>query len=66
MRLDFKCLKCQSNEYILKTTLLPEKSPGLKIELGLYYIKICKECGYTELYCAKIIDKKDEKVCQHN
>ncbi|MGL5001019.1 MAG: zinc ribbon domain-containing protein [Cetobacterium sp.] len=61
MNLEYKCLKCGSDKYIVKTTAIPEKSPGLKIDIGTYYIKTCIECGYTELYSAKIIDKEFTK-----
>lgn len=61
MNLEYKCLKCGSDKYIVKTAVIPEKSPGLKIEIGTYYIKTCVECGYTEFYSAKIVDKDFEK-----
>ncbi|MGL4999835.1 MAG: hypothetical protein ACRC5W_08205 [Cetobacterium sp.] len=61
MNLEYRCLKCGSDKYIVKTTVIPEKSPGLKIDIGTYYIKICIECGYTEFYSAKIIDKEFSK-----
>ena len=61
MNLEYKCLKCGSDKYIVKTAIIPEKSPGLKIEIGTYYIKTCVECGYTEFYSAKIVDKDFEK-----
>ena len=41
--------------------MIPEKSPGLKIEIGTYYVKTCVECGYTEFYSAKIVDKEFAK-----
>lgn len=64
MKLDFKCMKCGCETYQVKTTILPEKSIGLKLELGIYYIKTCINCGYTEIYSAKIVNlEKDEKPC---
>ncbi len=39
MKLDFRCVKCGCDKYQVKTTILPEKSPGLRLELGTYYIK---------------------------
>lgn len=60
MTLDYRCLKCGSEEYIVKTVFVPEKEPGIKLELGRYYYKICADCGYTEIYSAKIIDKYEE------
>lgn len=62
MNLNFKCLKCGSEKYYVKTAIFPEKDAGLKIEMGTYYLKICAECGYTEMYSAKIIDKDAKKV----
>ena len=38
MKLDFKCVKCGCDKYQVKTTVIPEKSPGLKLEFGTYYI----------------------------
>ena len=63
MKLDFKCLKCGCEKYYVRTAILPEKESGLKIEMGTYYLKICSECGYTEMYSARILnkDKKKEK-----
>lgn len=63
MKLDFRCAKCGSDKYQVKTTVIPEKSPGLKLEFGTYYIKVCLECGYTEMYSAKIVnmEKNDRK-----
>lgn len=57
MNLEYRCLKCGSDKYTVKTAIIPEKSPGLKIEIGAYYIKTCVECGYTEFYSAKVVDK---------
>ncbi|TDT68080.1 hypothetical protein EV215_1801 [Hypnocyclicus thermotrophus] len=56
MILDYKCIKCGSEKYIVKTVFLPEKEPGIKLELGKYYFKTCIQCGFTEVYNAKIID----------
>lgn len=60
MNLDFKCIKCGSDKYIVKTVFLPEKEPGIKLELGRYYFKTCVECGFTEVYSAKVIDSNEE------
>ena len=63
MKLDFRCVKCGCDKYQVKTSILPEKSPGLKLELSTYYIKTCLNCGYTEIYSAKIVDmEKDEEL----
>lgn len=61
MKLDFKCLKCGCEKYYVKTAVFPEKEVGLKIEMGTYYLKICAECGYTEMYSAKVLNKDKEK-----
>jgi len=50
----------------VKTCILPEKDPGLKLELGKYYIKTCLLCGYTEMYNAKILDKNEEVHLANN
>lgn len=44
----------------MKTAIIPEKSPGLRMEISSYYLKICKNCGYTEMYSAKILDKDEQ------
>lgn len=59
-------MKCGSERYQVKTTVIPEKKPGLKLEIGTYYLKTCLDCGYTEIYSAKIVNlEKDDrkKVC---
>ena len=61
MKLDFKCFKCGSNKYYVKTTFLPERESGLQIKMGMYYLKTCAECGFTEMYSAKVINKDEEK-----
>lgn len=63
MKLDFKCAKCGGSKYQVKTMVVPEKSAGIKLEFGMYYLKTCLECGYTEMYSAKIVnmEKDDEK-----
>lgn len=62
MNLEYRCLKCGSDKYTVKTAIIPEKSAGLKLELGTYYVKTCLVCGYTEFYSAKIVDRDFEKV----
>lgn len=62
MKLEYKCIKCGCENYEVKNVYFPEKSPGiLRVEFGLYYMKICLDCGYCEIYSAKVIDK-DEKI----
>lgn len=62
MKLDTRCIKCGSSKYYTKSTLIPEKDSALKFQLGKYYLKICMECGFTELYNAAIVNKEQEKI----
>ncbi|MBP9509986.1 MAG: hypothetical protein KBE73_02470 [Fusobacteriaceae bacterium] len=62
MRLDVTCLKCASVKYYVKTVVLPEKNKVLKLHFGTYYLKVCAECGFVEIYAAEIVDKDKEKV----
>ena len=63
--MNFRCLKCEGEDYVVKTTFMAEKTPGLRLELGTYYLKTCSNCGYTEMYSAKILDKDEEPKPQH-
>ncbi|MGL6119070.1 MAG: hypothetical protein ACRC0V_01065 [Fusobacteriaceae bacterium] len=54
-------MKCGSEKYYVKTAIFPEKNPGLKINLGTYYLKICSQCGFVEMYAAEIVDNEREK-----
>ena len=47
MKLDFRCPKCGSADFLVKTAVFPEKNAKLKLEFGTYYLKICADCGYT-------------------
>ncbi len=61
MKLDFSCLKCGCSEYEVKNIFIPEKSHGgVGIDIGLYYYKICAECGFVEIYSAKVKDKNEK------
>ncbi|MGM0508338.1 MAG: zinc ribbon domain-containing protein [Fusobacteriota bacterium] len=62
MKLDFKCLKCGSDKYEVKNVMLPEKNEDglIGFEMSLYYFKTCLNCGYTETYSAKILNKNKE------
>lgn len=65
MKLDFKsCVKCGSTEYEIKNLVLPERNKDSKsvmgFELGMYYHKICLNCGFTEIYSAKVLNKNEE------
>ena len=44
-----KCLKCGSTSCEVKSIALPTKK--------LTGAKICQNCGYTEMYSAKVIEK---------
>lgn len=61
MKLDFKCLKCGCNKYYVTTTFLPEREGGLQIKMGIYYLKTCAKCGFTEMYSAKVLNDEEEK-----
>lgn len=61
MKLDFSCLKCGCSEYDVKNIYIPEKTHGIVgMDIGVYYYKICLECGYVEIYSAKVIDKNEK------
>lgn len=62
MKLDFKCIKCGNNNYFVETIVLPKKNSKLKLDIGTYYLKICSNCGYTEIYSAKILNNSEEKI----
>lgn len=47
--------------YEVRNVIFPEKKHGMKLELNLYYVKTCLDCGYSEFYLAKVVDK-DEKT----
>lgn len=68
MKLEFKCSKCGCRKCIKKTALIVERDSVLKLEVGKYYVKICEECGYTEFYSAKVVDKnlkEEEKINEY-
>ena len=33
-----------------------------KIAIDTFYLKICKNCGYTEMYSTKIVQKVEDPV----
>ncbi|MDP0488946.1 MAG: zinc ribbon domain-containing protein [Fusobacterium sp. JB021] len=66
MNLDFKCVKCGNEDYFVETIVLPEKNYKLKLDIGTYYLKICSNCGYTEIYSAKILNKSKENILNVN
>lgn len=61
MKLAFSCLKCGSTEHEVKNIVLPEKYKNkIKIDLGVYYLKTCLNCGFTEMYSAKIVNGEEK------
>ena len=63
MKLAFSCLKCGSIKHEVKNIVIPEKyKDRIKVDFGLYYLKTCLNCGFTEMYSAKIAngDEKNE------
>ncbi|MBP9478342.1 MAG: hypothetical protein KBF12_06945 [Sebaldella sp.] len=61
-----RCLKCHSEKYELKTIAFPTKATGeVKFSMDIYYLKICSECGFTEMYSAKVMDKIDSAAVEY-
>lgn len=61
-----RCEKCHNADYEIKGVWLATKDISVSFKnllpkSELFYIKICKNCGYTEMYCAKLINKEVEK-----
>ena len=58
-----KCLKCGSEKYVLKTIAFPTKATGeVKFSMDIYYLKVCSDCGFTEMYSAKALEKNEKIV----
>ena len=58
-----KCLKCGSASCEVKTIAMPTKKlTGAKISLDTFYLKICQNCGYTEMYSTKVIEKAKDPI----
>lgn len=60
------CLRCDSSNHTIKNTFLTARAyeSWIKDMLNsteLYYIKICSDCGFTELYNAKVVEKNAKK-----
>ena len=46
-----------------QTVAIPTKIlNGVKIGIDSFYLKICQDCGYTEMYSAKVIEKVEKAV----
>lgn len=61
-----RCEKCHNTEYEIKSVWLATKDVNVSIKnllprSELFYIKICKNCGHTEIYCAKLVSNEFEK-----
>ena len=49
MRNDEKCCKCGEEIFEMKKVAIPTKKvAGTQIAIDIFYLKICKNCGYTE------------------
>ena len=58
MRNDEKCCKCGEEIFEMKKVAIPTKKvAGTQIAIDTFYLKICQNCGYTEMYSAKVIEK---------
>ncbi len=54
-----KCIRCGSTVNEIKTIALPTKKTNeINVSVDIFYLKICLDCGYTEMYSAKAMDKK--------
>ena len=63
MRNDEKCCKCGEEMFEMKKVAIPtKKAVGAKIAIDTFYLKICKNCGYTEMYSTKIVQKVEDPV----
>ncbi|VWL85774.1 zinc ribbon domain-containing protein [Oceanivirga miroungae] len=60
-----ECIKCSSMNYEVKSATITTSSPISSFipitKKELFYIKICIDCGCTEIYNAKILDKYSKK-----
>lgn len=63
MKNNEKCLKCGSKLCEVKTIAIPTKPLGAtKISLDTFHLKICQNCGYTEMYSTKVIEKIKDPI----
>ncbi|KXB70236.1 hypothetical protein HMPREF3180_00030 [Leptotrichia wadei] len=63
MRNNEKCCKCGMDIFEIKKVAIPTKGAvGAKIAIDTFYLKICKNCGYTEMYSTKIIQKVEDPI----
>ena len=63
MRNDEKCCKCGEEMFEMKKVAIPTKKvAGTQIAIDTFYLKICKNCGYTEMYSTKIVQNVEDPV----
>lgn len=63
MKSSDRCLKCGSDLCEVKSVAFPTKElNGIKIGLDTFYLKICQDCGYTEMYSVKVIEKVSKPI----
>ncbi|AMD94615.1 zinc ribbon domain-containing protein [Leptotrichia sp. oral taxon 847] len=63
MRNDEKCLKCGEKTFEIKKIAIPTtKIAKAKIGIDTFYLKICQNCGYTEMYSTKVIEKVKDPI----
>lgn len=60
------CSKCNSDNNVIKNVVIPVRSydswlKSILTKNELFYILICLDCGYSEMYCAKVVDKNVKK-----
>lgn len=49
------CIKCNSKNYEIKNVYILVKGAFIPNN-ELFYLKICLECGYSEMYNPKVVD----------
>ncbi|WP_068268706.1 zinc ribbon domain-containing protein [Caviibacter abscessus] len=65
-----RCIKCSNKEHYLKSIYMSTKEIEsesklinlLSLNNELFYLKVCAQCGYTEIYSAKLVDKNSKKT----
>ena len=77
MYMEFKCSICGHNKFDIKNVNLPvrdvkvDKVKNIFLELlpvnsQMFYLRICLNCGKTELYYSAILNKEQEKKKSEN
>ncbi len=63
MRNNERCLKCGEKTFEIKKIAVPTtKTTKAKIGIDMFYLKICQNCGYTEMYSTKVLEKVKDPV----